>query len=82
MGDCGVIGVFDCVALGYGEVWGLAFEERGRGNVVLGVVRVFPDEEGGCGLDYVFTAEEDANKAWCWESLDGSFFCQLEGEVG
>lgn len=38
MGDGGVVGVFDCVALGCGEVWGFAFEEGGGGDVVLGVV--------------------------------------------
>jgi hypothetical protein len=80
--DGGVVGVFDCFALGCGEVWGFAFEERGRGNVVLGVVRVFPDEEGGCGLDYVFTAEEDADETGCWECFDRAVFCEFEGEVG
>lgn len=82
MGDGGVIGVFDGFALGCGEVWSFAFEEGGGGNVVLRVVRVFPDEEGGCGLDYVFATEEDANKAGCWKSLDRAIFCELQCKVG
>ena len=77
MGDGGVVGVFDGFALGRGEVRGFAFEEGGGGNVVLRVVGVFPDEEGGCGLDYVFATIEDANKAGCWKSLDRAVFCEL-----
>ena len=82
MSDGGVVGVFDCFALGCGEVWGFAFEEGGGGDVVLGVVGVFPDEEGGCGLDYVFTAEEDADEAGCWEGFMRTVFCELESKVG
>ena len=82
MGDSIAIGVFDRFALGCGEVWGFAIEKGGGGDVVLGVVRVFPDEEGGGGLDYVFATEEDADEAGCWERLDGAFFGEFEGEVG
>lgn len=74
MGDSSAIGVFDCFALGRGEVWGGAFEEGGGGDVALGIVGVFPDEEGGCGLDYVFATEEDADEAGCWEGFVGAFF--------
>ena len=82
MGDGGGVGVFDCFALGCGEVWGFAFEEGGGGDVVLWVVGVFPDEEGGCGLDYVFATEEDADEARCWEGLVRTIFGELQCEVG
>jgi hypothetical protein len=78
MGDCGVVfGVFDCFALGCGEVWGFAFEEESGGDVVLRVVGVFPNEEGGCGLGYVFATEEDANEAGRWEGFVRSIFGKL-----
>ena len=48
----------------------------------MGVVGVFPDEEGGGGLDCVFAAEEDADEAGCWEGFVGAFFGEFEGEVG
>lgn len=82
MGDSIAIGVFDRFALGCGEVWGFAFEDGGGGDVVLGVVGVFPDEEGGCGLDYVFATEEDADEARCWEGLVRTIFGELQCEVG
>ena len=82
MGDSIAIGVFDRFALGCGEVWGFAFEDGGGGDVVLGVVGVFPDEEGGCGLDYVFATEEDADEAGCWEGFVGAFFGEFKGDVG
>ena len=77
MGDSIAIGVFDRFALGCGEVRGFAFEEGGGGDVVLRVVGVFPDEEGGCGLDYVFATEEDADEAGCWEDFVRTIFCEL-----
>lgn len=77
-----MVGVFDCFALDCGKIWGFAFEEGRGGDVVLRVVGVFPDEKGGCGLDYVFATEEDANKAGCWKSLDRAIFCELYCKVG
>lgn len=81
MGDSGVVGVFDCFALGCSEVWDFAFEEGGGRDIVLWVVGVFPDEEGGCGLDYVFATEENANEAGSWEGFDGAFFRELQYKV-
>ena len=81
MGDSGVVGVFDCFALGCSEVWGFAFKEGGGRNIVLLVVGVFPDEEGGCGLDYVFATEEDANEAGSRQGFDGPVFCELQCKV-
>lgn len=77
MGDSSAFGVFDCFALGCGEVRGFAFEEGGGGDVVLGVVGVFPDEEGGGSLDDVFATEEDADEAGGWEGFVGALFCEL-----
>ena len=77
VGDSSAIGVFDGFALGRGEFWGFTFEEGGGGDVVLRVVGVFPDEEGGCGLDDVFAAEEDADEAGCWEGFVRTIFCEL-----
>lgn len=82
VGDYGSRRVFDCFVLGCGEVAGFTVEEGGFGEVVLRVVGVFPDEEGGCGLDYVFASEEDADKAGCWEGFVGAVFGEFEGEVG
>lgn len=82
VGDSGFAGVFDCVALGCGEVVGFALEEGGGREIVLRVVGVFPDEEGGGCLDHVFATEEDSYKTGCWESFDGALFCELESEVG
>jgi hypothetical protein len=82
VGDSIAIAVFDRFALGCGEIRGFAFEEGGRGNVVLGVVGVFPDEQGGCGLDYVFATKEDADEAGCWESFMRTIFSELQCEVG
>ena len=82
MSDGGVFGVFDGFALGCGEVWSFAFEQGGGGDVVLGIVGVFPDEESGCGLDYVFATEEDANEAGCCQGFDRAIFCELQCKVG
>lgn len=82
VGDGGFAGVFNCFALLDGEIWGFALEESGGREIVLRIVRVFPDKEGRGGLDYVFAAEEDADETGCWECFDGALFCQLEGEVG
>lgn len=81
VGDGGVVRVFDCFALGYSEVWGFASEEGGGRDIVLWVVGVFPDEEGGCGLDYVFATEENANEAGSWQGSDGAIFCELQCKV-
>ena len=77
MSDGGVVGVFDGFALGCGEVWSFAFEQGGGGDVILGIVGVLPDEESGCGLDYVFATEEYADEAGCWEGFVRAIFCEL-----
>lgn len=82
MSDGGVVGVFDGFALGCGEVWSFAFEQGGGGDVILGIVGVLPDEESGCGLDYVFATEEDANEAGCCQGFDRAIFCELQCKVG
>ena len=82
VGDSIAIRVFDCFALGCGEVLGFTFEEGGGGDVVLRVVGVFPDEEGGCGLYYVFATEENANEAGRCEGFDWAIFCELQCKFG
>lgn len=82
MGDGGVIGVFDGFTLSCGEIWSFASEEGGGGDVILGIVGVFPDEEGRRGLDYVFATEEDANETGRREGFDRAIFCELQCKVG
>lgn len=44
-------------------------------EVELRVVWDFPDVVGGCCADDVGAVEEELDQAWCWEDLDGTFFC-------
>ena len=77
MGDGGVVGVFDGFALDRGEVWSFVLEQGGGGDVVLGIVGVLPDEEGGCGLDYVFATKRMRTRRGVVRVLTGPSFASF-----
>lgn len=81
VGDEGSILGFDGFALREGEVFGVGVEEGSCGDVVLRVVGVFPDEEGGGCLGYEGAVEEQADEARSWERLHWAFSGEFEGKV-